>query len=293
MLVQRNFGSLSRVGQTVRPSKKTSEVWVEVAAHYLNRFAQADTIVPGGAQGYDRYAYVNNSPLKYIDPSGHNPCRGAESGYKCHRDLKKALSGQGDLPDYGQYFGCGNDAECLDWALGNLGISQWEYDILSRLYFNGGSDAVHGVNYILANGIHIKVGTPFEVTDPLKSDWQAMGDVSGWYENGYIVLNPNRNTSGKMPDDWHLSIIVHEAWHIEQGPLVAFTKGGELEAYQVGLRVDMALEGKTLSQLPAYQQEMYNSTSGWDYGQKVKQYLPGYWQGLRLLPPYRLPYPWP
>jgi RHS repeat-associated protein len=35
------------------------------------RFAQADSIVPAGVQGYDRYAYVNNSPLRYTDPTGH------------------------------------------------------------------------------------------------------------------------------------------------------------------------------------------------------------------------------
>ena len=39
---------------------------------YLARFAQADTIVPGGVQGYDRYAYVLNNPVRYNDPSGHN-----------------------------------------------------------------------------------------------------------------------------------------------------------------------------------------------------------------------------
>jgi len=39
----------------------------------LGRFAQADSIVPGGVQGYDRYAYVNNNPLRYTDPSGHSP----------------------------------------------------------------------------------------------------------------------------------------------------------------------------------------------------------------------------
>ncbi len=37
----------------------------------LGRFAQADTIVPGGVQGLDRYAYVNNNPLRYTDPTGH------------------------------------------------------------------------------------------------------------------------------------------------------------------------------------------------------------------------------
>jgi RHS repeat-associated protein len=35
------------------------------------RFAQADTIVPGGVQGLDRYAYVNNSPVNYVDTTGH------------------------------------------------------------------------------------------------------------------------------------------------------------------------------------------------------------------------------
>jgi RHS repeat-associated protein len=37
----------------------------------LGRFAQADTIIPSGVQGLDRYAYVNNNPIMYRDPSGH------------------------------------------------------------------------------------------------------------------------------------------------------------------------------------------------------------------------------
>lgn len=43
----------------------------------LGRFTQADTIVPDGVQGLDRYVYVNNSPMNYVDPSGHEyktPC---------------------------------------------------------------------------------------------------------------------------------------------------------------------------------------------------------------------------
>ncbi|MBI5823366.1 MAG: RHS repeat-associated core domain-containing protein [Chloroflexi bacterium] len=39
----------------------------------LGRFTSADTIVPGGVQGYDRYAYVNNNPIRYNDPTGHAP----------------------------------------------------------------------------------------------------------------------------------------------------------------------------------------------------------------------------
>ncbi len=39
----------------------------------LGRFTQADTIVPGAAdpQNLNRYSYVNNNPLRYLDPSGH------------------------------------------------------------------------------------------------------------------------------------------------------------------------------------------------------------------------------
>jgi RHS repeat-associated protein len=40
----------------------------------LGRFTSPDTIVPGGVQGLDRYAYVSNNPLRYTDPSGHQIC---------------------------------------------------------------------------------------------------------------------------------------------------------------------------------------------------------------------------
>ncbi len=41
---------------------------------YLSRWIQPDSIVPEvtqGVQAWDRYSYVNNSPVNYNDPSGH------------------------------------------------------------------------------------------------------------------------------------------------------------------------------------------------------------------------------
>lgn len=39
----------------------------------LGRFIQPDTVIQDGKdlQAYNRYAYVRNNPLKYVDPSGH------------------------------------------------------------------------------------------------------------------------------------------------------------------------------------------------------------------------------
>ena len=54
----------------------------------IGRFAQADSIVPGGVQGYDRYAYVKNNPLRYTDPTGHKDCE--EDGY-CPENNKMTL----------------------------------------------------------------------------------------------------------------------------------------------------------------------------------------------------------
>lgn len=49
----------------------------------LGRFAQADSIVPGGAQGLDRYAYVNNAPTRFTDPSGHRACSDIDENGNC------------------------------------------------------------------------------------------------------------------------------------------------------------------------------------------------------------------
>jgi RHS repeat-associated protein len=39
----------------------------------VGRFVSADTMIPQsqGTQAYDRYAYTNNNPLRYTDPTGH------------------------------------------------------------------------------------------------------------------------------------------------------------------------------------------------------------------------------
>jgi len=53
----------------------------------LGRFAQADSIIPlesQGVQAWDRYAGMNNNPVRYSDPSGHDVgCGGRYDGQNC------------------------------------------------------------------------------------------------------------------------------------------------------------------------------------------------------------------
>jgi RHS repeat-associated protein len=41
---------------------------------YLNRFISPDTVIPDpvNPQNFNRYSYVTNNPLRYVDPSGHD-----------------------------------------------------------------------------------------------------------------------------------------------------------------------------------------------------------------------------
>jgi hypothetical protein len=65
----------------------------------LGRFLSADTIVPGYAnpQNLNRFSYVTNNPLRYIDPTGHLPIDGpcGYQGQDCG-DTTSNSSGSGD-----------------------------------------------------------------------------------------------------------------------------------------------------------------------------------------------------
>ncbi|MBU2515405.1 VCBS repeat-containing protein [bacterium] len=69
----------------------------------IGRFLTPDTIVPDqtNAQAFNRYAYVINNPIRYTDPTGHNPKGdGHEWGYEGGlSDSEKERRDQNEAPD--------------------------------------------------------------------------------------------------------------------------------------------------------------------------------------------------
>ncbi len=69
-----------------------------VARYYdpvVGRFISADTIVPqpGSSQAYDRYAYTNNNPINFNDPSGNYACADFDDNGKCIPEIKSKVAG--------------------------------------------------------------------------------------------------------------------------------------------------------------------------------------------------------
>jgi murein DD-endopeptidase MepM/ murein hydrolase activator NlpD len=67
---------------------------------YLNRWIQPDSIIPNPSisQSWDRYSYVNNNPLKYTDPSGHNAY--CDNEYADPEECTGMRQGINNLDDY-------------------------------------------------------------------------------------------------------------------------------------------------------------------------------------------------
>jgi len=104
----------------------------------LGRFAQADSLVHAGVQGWDRYAYVNNNPLSYTDPTGHIACIDGEQCGRPSSGGNIGGSGSNDDPSSLQ------DFEDMSWSereawLRNFaesnGLGDWFDDMLLAIEF--------------------------------------------------------------------------------------------------------------------------------------------------------------
>lgn len=151
----------------------------------LGRFTQADTIVPEPSRplAFDRYAYVYNNPVRYTDPSGHDPLDDAwkESFYQVH--------------------GCYPTAEDISIRLYSIAYPNlWEWSDFYRQdgsYINGSLENVFRDNRI-----------------PLGRDWHSVSNALffmrrwyAWDEGRELARDVGTLFAGLLhrieePDDW-------------------------------------------------------------------------------------------
>lgn len=107
----------------------------------LSRFASADTIIPDGAQGLDRYAYTGNNPIRYTDPSGH--CAMDADADDCFVPGRqyKWQNPSGKAPFFSKSPVSKDDLEWTQWFGGTEfaknGGSAWGYDKYCQGYHCG------------------------------------------------------------------------------------------------------------------------------------------------------------
>jgi len=117
----------------------------------LGRFAQADSLIPGGAQGLDRYAYVNNNPIRYTDPSGHRTTCDIDENCKQSQRLSSFTEVRFWKALIKDEFGINMKDGKVDWSLKNL---QTAYQSLNMI-----NDKLNGYLKRLIGG------TTFTITD--------------------------------------------------------------------------------------------------------------------------------
>jgi RHS repeat-associated protein len=117
----------------------------------LGRFTQADTVIGKGVDGYDRYAYVKNSPIQNSDPSGHEGCSDIPDGgarENCYATGSKGLT----QPWTGNLKGKSLDWMRIYFILLGAGVSvegtmsEWTLDRMEALL-----KAVNDIGYRLVN----------------------------------------------------------------------------------------------------------------------------------------------
>jgi RHS repeat-associated protein len=197
----------------------------------LGRFAQADSIVPQsqGVQAWDRYAYVNNSPINYSDPSGHDwKCTGANEDH-CYEDGKGTRSGMA------------------------LPTSEYLNEIASK--YNIHLSPSDGTNWIYNDSDKMKLSEYDELSDtdygytPHGSITDNFYNEDGEYfepDSNSVVIFKRTFTECQDDDLCIAGVLAHEAthswaeWLIDTKtdlPRTAQVPAEELIADQVGLEV--------------------------------------------------------
>jgi RHS repeat-associated protein len=169
----------------------------------LGRFVSPDTIIPlhQGSQAWDRYAYVNNNPIRYKDPTGQGvDCGIADSG--CYQQLiiesyiaatVRIEYGDPDLPPP-------NGAQCLGTAIDDhsllthnhfedqpSGDPLWE---TPQRIFNGSTNSKEGIA-AMYSGESMVVATqaPLNAQTAKLADQQIVNSIGRGYTLTLVYMD--------------------------------------------------------------------------------------------------------
>jgi RHS repeat-associated protein len=185
----------------------------------LGRFLSADTLMSGFAnpQNLNRFSYALNNPVRYTDPTGHSPyIDPGPTPYDPGPDPY-------DPPDHND----GGDGD------GGGSDSDWEEQVFQNLYDLGGPEGMHAVDYMLQNDVHLIFN---QETQP--AAWHP-------WSNDIYLDSDQYSLASDPANPYMLSVIAHEAVHLEQGGLPkAITLAGEVEAWQIGFTVYQTMTGQ-------------------------------------------------
>jgi hypothetical protein len=116
----------------------------------------------------------------------------------------------------------------------SLDVSAWSNLVLGRLN-TAGQEGEAAVSFIKSR--NIKIGFRKQ---------KSTGAM--WSLNGNIYLNANNYSLSTLPTNaFMLSLVAHEALHLKQGIETALSVYGELEAWQLGIRIYQTLGGRIIS----------------------------------------------
>jgi len=160
-----------------------------------------------------RYQYVFASPISYRNPYGLQvEPPGCEPGEICYTGTTGPYNVQ-SVP----YTSLPTGARWVDAC---QSYTAWRTEVLENL-MNAGPYGQHAAEYLIANETRFRFS-------------RQGGSGARWSMDKNIYLNPDYYSLDTNPAaPYMLSLIAHEAKHLEQGPVVALSVYGELEAWQV------------------------------------------------------------
>ncbi len=110
----------------------------------------------------------------------------------------------------------------------------WELDALTRLR-RSGPLGMQAVDFIAQRNVRLGFAA-----QPTGAKWTLRGMLVG---PPLIQISDKQQKSVETGRDaWSISLIAHEAWHYHQGLLTALSVYGELEAWQLQMKVLRGLE---------------------------------------------------